>query len=79
MMMELGRVTREAILESGKKVVVLPNSYPIVTSTESNTEDMSKEHIISLNALVGHAHHRLHESGQCQRIIDEMQNLLNKP
>ena len=76
MMMELGRVTREAILESGKKVVVLASnslSHRHFTTESEVPEDMSKEHITS------HAMHlwdmRIIDymmSGQCQRIIDEM-------
>ena len=76
MMMELGRVTREAILESGKKVVVLASnslSHRHFTTESEIPEDMSKEHITS------HAMHLWDmriidymKSGQCQRIIDEM-------
>ena len=76
MMMELGRVTREAILESGKKVVVLASnslSRRHFTTESEIPEDMSKEHITS------HAMHLWDmriidymKSGQCQRIIDEM-------
>jgi len=76
MMMELGRVTREAILESGKKVVVLASnslSHRHFTIESEIPEDMSKEHITS------HAMHLWDmriidymKSGQCQRIIDEM-------
>ena len=76
MMMELGRVTREAILESGKKVVVLASnslSHRHFTTESDIPEDMSKEHITS------HAMHLWDmriidymKSGQCQRIIDEM-------
>jgi len=50
MMMELGRVTREAILESGKKVVVLASnslSHRHFTTESEIPEDMSKEHITS--------------------------------
>ena len=75
-MMELGRATREAILESGKKVVVLASnslSHRHFTSESDIPEDMSKEHITS------HAMHLWDmriidymKSGQCQRIIDEM-------
>jgi 2-aminophenol/2-amino-5-chlorophenol 1,6-dioxygenase beta subunit len=76
MMMELGRVTREAILESGKRVVVLASnslSHRHFTTESEIPEDMSKEHI---------TRHAMHlwdmriidymKSGQCQRIIDEM-------
>ncbi len=76
MMMELGRVTREAILESGKKVVVLASnslSHRHFTTESEIPEDMSKEHITS------HAMHLWDmriidymKSGQCKRIIDEM-------
>ena len=76
MMMELGRVTREAILASGKKVVVLASnslSHRHFTTESAIPEDMSKEHITS------HAMHlwdmRMIEyfrTGQAQRIIDEM-------
>ena len=76
MMMELGRVTREAILESGKKVVVLASnslSHRHFTTESEIPEDMSKVHITS------HAMHLWDmriidymKSGQCQRIIDEM-------
>jgi 2-aminophenol/2-amino-5-chlorophenol 1,6-dioxygenase beta subunit len=76
MMMELGRVTREAILESGKRVVVLASnslSHRHFTTESEIPEDMSKEHITS------HAMHLWDmriidymKSGQCQRIIDEM-------
>ena len=76
MMMELGRVTREAILESGKKVVVLASnslSHRHFTTESKIPEDMSKEHITS------HAMHLWDmrmidymKSGQCQRLIDEM-------
>ncbi len=76
MMIELGRVTREAILESGKKVVVLASnslSHRHFTTESEIPEDMSKEHITS------HAMHLWDmriidymKSGQCQRIIDEM-------
>tara|TARA_B100001079_G_scaffold234972_1_gene216556 strand:+ start:1434 stop:2330 length:897 start_codon:yes stop_codon:yes gene_type:complete len=76
MMMELGRVTRDAILESGKKVVVLASnslSHRHFTTESEIPEDMSKEHITS------HAMHLWDmriidymKSGQCQRIIDEM-------
>ena len=76
MMMELGRVTREAILESGKKVVVLASnslSHRHFTTESEIPEDMSKEHITS------HAMHLWDmriidymKSAQCQRIIDEM-------
>lgn len=76
MMMELGRVTREAILESGRKVVVLASnslSHRHFTTESEIPEDMSKEHITS------HAMHLWDmriidymKSGQCQRIIDEM-------
>ena len=76
MMMELGRVAREAILESGKKVVVLASnslSHRHFTTESEIPEDMSKEHITS------HAMHLWDmriidymKSGQCQRIIDEM-------
>ena len=76
MMIELGRVTREAIIESGKKVVVLASnslSHRHFTTESEIPEDMSKEHITS------HAMHLWDmriidymKSGQCQRIIDEM-------
>ena len=76
MMMELGKATREAILESGKKAVVLASnslSHRHFTTESDVPEDMSKEHITS------HAMHlwdmRMIEymrSGQSQRIIDEM-------
>ena len=76
MMIELGRVTREAILESGKKVVVLASnslSHRHFTTESKIPEDMSKEHITS------HAMHLWDmrmidymKSGQCQRLIDEM-------
>ncbi len=76
MMMELGKATREAILESGKKAVVLASnslSHRHFTTESDVPEDMSKEHITS------HAMHlwdmRIIEymrTGQSQRIIDEM-------
>jgi len=76
MMIELGKATREAILESGKKVVVLASnslSHRHFTTESEIPEDMSKEHITS------HAMHLWDmkiidymKSGQCQRIIDEM-------
>jgi 2-aminophenol/2-amino-5-chlorophenol 1,6-dioxygenase beta subunit len=76
MMMELGRVTREAILASGKKVVVIASnslSHRHFTTESAIPEDMSKEHITS------HAMHlwdmRMIEyfrTGQSQRILDEM-------
>jgi len=76
MMMELGKATREAILESGKKAVVLASnslSHRHFTTESDVPEDMSKEHITS------HAMHlwdmRMIEymrTGQSQRIIDEM-------
>ena len=76
MMIELGKATREAILESGKKVVVLASnslSHRHFTTESDIPEDMSKEHITS------HAMHLWDmriidymKSGQCQRIIDEM-------
>ena len=76
MMMELGKATREAILESGKKAVVLASnslSHRHCTTESEVPEDMSKEHITS------HAMHlwdmRMIEymrTGQSQRIIDEM-------
>jgi 2-aminophenol/2-amino-5-chlorophenol 1,6-dioxygenase beta subunit len=76
MMMELGKATREAILESGKKAVVLASnslSHRHFTTESEVPEDMSKEHITS------HAMHlwdmRIIEymrTGQSQRIIDEM-------
>lgn len=76
MMLELGRITRKAILESGKRVVVLASnslSHRHFTTESDMPEDMSKEHITS------HAMHlwdmRMIEymrSGQSQRIIDEM-------
>ena len=76
MMMELGRVTRDAILESGKKAVVLASnslSHRHFTTESDVPEDMSKEHIAS------HAMHlwdmRIIDymrTGQAQRIIDEM-------
>lgn len=76
MMMELGKATREAILESGKKAVVLASnslSHRHFTTESEVPEDMSKEHITS------HAMHlwdmRMIEymrTGQSQRIIDEM-------
>lgn len=76
MMIELGKVTREAILESGKKVVVLASnslSHRHFTTESAIPEDMSKEHITS------HAMHlwdmRMIEyfrTGQAQRILDEM-------
>ena len=76
MMVELGRVTREAIIESGKKVVVLASnslSHRHFTTESEIPEDMSKEHITS------HAMHLWDmriidymKTGQCQRIIDEM-------
>ena len=76
MMVELGRATREAIIESGKKVVVLASnslSHRHFTTESEIPEDMSKEHITS------HAMHLWDmriidymKTGQCQRIIDEM-------
>ncbi len=76
MMMELGKATREAILESGKKAVVLASnslSHRHFTTESDVPEDMSKEHITS------HAMHlwdmRMIEymrTGQSKRIIDEM-------
>jgi len=76
MMMELGKATREAILDSGKKAVVLASnslSHRHFTTESEVPEDMSKEHITS------HAMHlwdmRIIEymrTGQSQRIIDEM-------
>jgi 2-aminophenol/2-amino-5-chlorophenol 1,6-dioxygenase beta subunit len=76
MMLELGRITRKAILASGKRVVVLASnslSHRHFTSESDMPEDMSKEHITS------HAMHlwdmRMIDymrSGQAQRIIDEM-------
>tara|TARA_B100001996_G_scaffold27352_1_gene20990 strand:- start:569 stop:1471 length:903 start_codon:yes stop_codon:yes gene_type:complete len=76
MMMELGKATREAILASGKKAVVLASnslSHRHFTTESEVPEDMSKEHITS------HAMHlwdmRIIEymrTGQSQRIIDEM-------
>ena len=54
-MMELGRATREAILESGKKVVVLASnslSHRHFTSESDIPEDMSKEHITSHACLL---------------------------
>ena len=76
MMIELGKATREAILDSGKKVVVLASnslSHRHFTTESEIPEDMSKEHITS------HAMHLWDmkiidymKSGQCQRIIDEM-------
>ena len=76
MMMELGRVTREAIEESGKKAVILASnslSHRHFTTESEVPEDMSKEHIAS------HAMHlwdmRIIDymrTGQAQRIIDEM-------
>ena len=53
MMIELGKVTREAIMESGKKVVVLASnslSHRHFTTESAIPEDMSKEHITS-NAM----------------------------
>ena len=50
MMMELGRVTRDAIHESGKKAVVLASnslSHRHFTTESDVPEDMSKEHIAS--------------------------------
>jgi 2-aminophenol/2-amino-5-chlorophenol 1,6-dioxygenase beta subunit len=74
--MELGRVTRDAIHESGKKAVVLASnslSHRHFTTESDVPEDMSKEHIAS------HAMHlwdmRIIDymrTGQAQRIIDEM-------
>jgi len=76
MMMELGRVTREAIEESGKKAVILASnslSHRHFTTESEVPEDMSKEHIAS------HAMHlwdmRIIDymrTGQAQRILDEM-------
>jgi len=76
MMIELGKVTRQAIEESGKKAVVLASnslSHRHFTTESEVPEDMSKEHITS------HAMHlwdmRIIDymrSGQCQRILDEM-------
>ena len=76
MMMELGKATRDAILDSGKKAVVLASnslSHRHFTTESEVPEDMSKEHITS------HAMHlwdmRMIEymrTGQSQRIIDEM-------
>ena len=76
MMMELGKITREAILESGKKVIVLASnslSHRHFTTESEVPEDMSNEHITS------HAMHLWDmkiidymKTGQCQRIIDEM-------
>ena len=76
MMMELGRVTREAIEESGKKAVILASnslSHRHFTTETDVPEDMSKEHITS------HAMHlwdmRIIDyirTGQAQRILDEM-------
>ena len=76
MMIELGKATREAIIASGKKVVVLASnslSHRHFTTESAIPEDMSKEHITS------HAMHlwdmRMIEyfrSGQSQRILDEM-------
>ena len=50
MMMELGKATREAILESGKKAVVLASnslSHRHFTTESDVPEDMSREHITS--------------------------------
>ena len=76
MMIELGKVTRKAIEESGKRVVVIASnslSHRHFTTESEVPEDMSKEHITS------HAMHlwdmRMIDymvKGQSQRILDEM-------
>ena len=76
MMIELGKVTRKAIEESGKRVVVIASnslSHRHFTTESEVPEDMSKAHITS------HAMHlwdmRIIDymvKGQSQRILDEM-------
>ncbi len=82
MMIELGRITRETIEESGKKAIILASnslSHRHFTTESEIPEDMSKEHIAS------HAMHlwdmRIIDyirSGQTQRILDEMPEFIEQ-
>ena len=80
-MMELGRVTRDAILESGEsRCARIKFTFHRHFTTESDVpEDMTKSTSPAMQCTLGHANHRLHADRQAQRIIDEMPEFTNKP